>query len=70
MTFKEIILKFDALDLANALGVSIVTVRQWGNRKSIPAKYWVKLISLAEGTGVSLSLSDLATAASLESESA
>lgn len=64
MDFKNIINKFSSTsDLADFLDVSPVTVRSWGNRNSIPAKYWSKVLQCAQSQGFALSLDDLAAAA-------
>lgn len=39
-THSQIIDHRDAPRLANALGVSVHTVRSWKQRGSIPAEYW------------------------------
>ena len=64
MNFKNIINKFSSVaDLADFLDVSAITVRSWGNRNSIPSKYWSKILQCAEGQSIPLTLSDLAEAA-------
>jgi len=45
--------------LAADIGESGVTVRQWRNRKSIPPRYWQKIIeAAAEKRGKTLTLAD------------
>lgn len=62
MTFKALINRFPSNSwLAERLPVSEVTVRQWGNRKSIPSEYWANIVALGSEAGVSISLQDLAT---------
>lgn len=66
MTFKSIIHRFDDRDaLAEACNVETVTVRQWGNRQSIPSRYWQIIVNHAENVGVALTLDELAKAASV-----
>lgn len=53
-TAKDIISRFGtAAALARKLGRPESTVRQWGNRNSIPRTHWPELIGLAERSGVS-----------------
>ncbi len=67
MTFKTLIKRFPSnLWLSEKLDVSEVTVRQWGNRKSIPSQYWASIVSHGEAAGVEITLQDLANAAAGE----
>ena len=67
--FKNIVDRFpDRYAIALDLGVEEITVRQWGNRNSIPSPYWARLVELAPAHGVSLSLSELAEIAESPSE--
>lgn len=51
-TFKDIIQRWKtAEELAKELGEKGVTVRQWGNRNSIPPEKWLPLIEAAERAG-------------------
>ena len=64
MTYKTIISLFPSNAwLAERLGVQEVTVRQWGNRNSIPAAYWGRVVEFAGGLGIPLTLEDLAKTA-------
>jgi hypothetical protein len=44
-THDKIVSDIGAQVLADLTGASIHTVRSWGQRKSIPAEYWAKLVS-------------------------
>jgi hypothetical protein len=67
--FKSIVARFpDREAIANDLGVKEITVRQWGNRNSIPSSYWTKLVELAPKHGVDLSLDELASIAATPSK--
>ena len=50
-TFKQIIALFPSpiwlAEHIRAKAVSDITVRQWGNRNSIPSKYWGDFVRLA-----------------------
>ena len=47
-TFRDVIAKFgSAENLARAIAVKGVTVRQWQQRESIPVSYWPAIIMAA-----------------------
>ena len=60
MTIKEAFEQFDALRVANALGLEYGVVCKWRDRESIPAYWRVKFVNLMNQHGVSISLHDLA----------
>ena len=62
---KSIIAMFpSAAALAREIGKNPITVRQWGNRGSIPGKYDVPILSAAKRLNVPLTLEMLAEARS------
>lgn len=51
-TFKDVIQRWkSAEDLARELGEKGVTVRQWGNRNSIPPEKWLGIVQAANRAG-------------------
>ena len=60
MTIKEAFEQFDALRVANALGLEYGVVCKWRDREQIPAYWRVKFVNVMNHHGVSISLHDLA----------
>lgn len=60
MTIKEAFEQFDALRLANALGLEYGVVCKWRDRDQIPAYWRVKFVNLMNHHNVAISLHDLA----------
>lgn len=51
-TFKDIIQRWKSAEtLARELGEKGVTVRQWGNRNSIPPEKWMAIVEAADRSG-------------------
>lgn len=51
-TFKDVLQRWRPLEkLAQELGERGVTVRQWGNRNSIPPEHWLSIVQVAERYG-------------------
>jgi hypothetical protein len=42
----------NAASLADELGVSVITVRSWKQRNSIPPGYWLTLVASAKARGI------------------
>ena len=48
-SFYEVIQAFGGgSKLAGDIGINPITVRQWGNRGSIPSKYWPAIVEAAK----------------------
>ena len=60
MKIKEAFEQFDALRVANALGLEYDTVCKWRDRESIPAYWRVKFVTLMNHHNVAITLHDLA----------
>ena len=60
MKISEAFEQFDALRVANALGLEYGVVCKWRDRDQIPAYWRVKFVNLMNHHGVSISLHDLA----------
>jgi hypothetical protein len=61
MDAKAIIKKFGGIrPLARELNIAPAVVQNWSTRDSIPAKYFLPLIWLAEKDDISITLTDLA----------
>ena len=60
MTIKEAFEQFDALRVANALGLEYGVVCKWRDRESIPAYWRVKFVNLMNTHKVEITLHDLA----------
>ena len=60
MTIKEAFEQFDALRVANALGLEYDTVCKWRDREQIPAYWRCKFVNLMNHHNVAIYLHDLA----------
>lgn len=68
---KHIIQMFpSAAELAREIGENPITVRQWGNRGSIPGKYDFAIVQAAGRMNISLTLEMLARARAYDSSEA
>ena len=48
-SFHDVIQAFGGgAKLASDIGINPITVRQWGNRGSIPSKYWPAIVEAAK----------------------
>lgn len=60
MTHRDIVnLWPTATALASDIGASEITVRQWRNRNSIPARHWQAVLRAADERGLNLCSDDL-----------
>lgn len=53
-THADIVAAADVLKLAADCGVSVHTVRSWGQRNSIPAEHWPVFVEAGKATLVEL----------------
>mgnify|MGYP003512722868 FL=1 len=60
MKIKEAFEQFDALRVANALGLEYGVVCKWRDREQIPAYWRVKFVNLMNHHNVAIKLHDLA----------
>ena len=60
MKISEAFEQFDALRVANALGLEYGVVCKWRDRESIPAYWRVKFVTLMNHHNVAITLHDLA----------
>ena len=59
MKISEAFEQFDALRVANALGLEYDTVCKWRDREQIPVFWRTRFVNLMNNHGVSISLHDL-----------
>lgn len=63
-TFRAIIDRWPSLsELCADTGESYETVKKWRQRNRIDPKYWQVMVAAAQGRGIPLSLSELASVA-------
>ncbi len=67
ITHVEIIDKWPSIQvLADEIKQDPTKVRQWRNRESIPAKFWVDIVSLAQARDIAITYKQLAEAAAIK----
>lgn len=66
---REILNRFPSLAfVARGVGAKYKAVTKWAERDSIPSKYDLRLISLAEREGITLTLDEIARARTAPNE--
>ena len=60
MTIKEAFEQFDALRVANALGLEYDTVCKWRDREQIPVYWRTRFVNLMNNHNVAITLHELA----------